>query len=119
MNMEQRQGNFSVNKVTKEYTSDLSIISKSSNDNRQMASRCVLEDFPHSQHRPGIIEYGLKIQMIRSIPKPRWNFRKANWFAKELDHIVQWIPANPNSYERFMGAVKLIAKKYIPSGFRK
>lgn len=58
---------------------------------------------------------------VPPIPIPRWNFRKANWaeFVKELDHIVQWIPFRVNSYNRSMGAVKLVVKKQIPRGFRK
>lgn len=55
----------------KEYTPDLSIISKFPNNSKQMASRHILSDFPHSQHRPVVLEYGLKIPIIRSISKPR------------------------------------------------
>lgn len=68
-----------------------------------------------------VLDYGLKISLIRSIPKSRWNFRRANWtkFAKELDHLVQWIPAKAGSYERFVGVIKLVEKKHVPRGFRK
>jgi len=115
------KGTFRSARWLNEYTPDMSIISKSPNDSKQMASRRILTDFPHSQHRPVVLEYGLKIPIIRSIPKPRWNFRKANWneFAKELDHLIQWIPAKVEFYERFVGAIKLIAKKHIPRGFKK
>jgi hypothetical protein len=126
MNMElvfsiKDKGTFRSARWLKEYTPDLSIISKPPNDSKQLASRRILCDFPHSQHRPVVLEYGLKIPIIRSIPKPRWNFRKANWteFAKELDHLIQWIPAKAECYDRFVGAIKMIAKKYIPRGFRK
>lgn len=86
-----------------------------------MCSRKVLSDFPHSQHRPIILEYGLQIPTVQSIPKPRWNFKKANWtaYAKELDHIVQYIPPTSSNYDRFVGTIKLVAKKYAPRGFRK
>ncbi|KAE9523030.1 hypothetical protein AGLY_016661 [Aphis glycines] len=115
------KGTFRSARWLKEYTPDLSIISKPPNDSKQLASRRILCDFPHSQHRPVVLEYGLKIPIIRSIPKPRWNFRKANWteFAKELDHLIQWIPAKAECYDRFVGAIKMIAKKHIPRGFRK
>jgi len=81
------KGTFQSARWLKENTPDLSIISKPPNDSRQMASHRILEDFPHSQHRPVVLEYDLKIALIRLIPKSRWNFRKANCtkFAKELD----------------------------------
>jgi len=107
--------------VDKDYTPDLSIISRSTHNDNTMATRLVLENFPHSQHRPVVIDYGLHIPLMRSIPKPRWNFRRADWgrYADELDHIVQFIPPIMNNYDRFVEAVKLVAKKHIPRGFRK
>lgn len=32
---------------------------------------------------------------------------------------MQWIPAEADNYERFMGAIKIVAKKHIPRGFRR
>lgn len=59
--------------------------------------------------------------MVRPILKPHWNFRRANWkqYAKEVDHLLQWIPPVANNYERFIGVIKMVAKKHIPKGFRK
>jgi hypothetical protein len=84
------KGTFRLARWLKEYAPDLSILSKPPNDSNQMASCRILTDFPHSQHRPVILEYGLKIPIIRLIPKPRWNFKNANWteFAKKLDHLI-------------------------------
>lgn len=35
-----------------------------------------------------------------------------------LDHIIQFIPPVTNNYDRFVGAVNLVAKKHILRGFR-
>lgn len=115
------KGTFFSARWQKEYTPDLSIVSRTSLSDNTMATRQVMRDFPHSQHRPVVIKYGLQIPMVRSIPKPRWNFRRANLkqYAKEVDHLLQWIPPVANNYERFMGVIKTVAKKHIPRGFRK
>lgn len=96
------------------------VISKSPTDSRQMISCHILDDFPYSQNRSVVLGLGLKLPLITSITEPRWNFRKANWteFSMELDHLLQWIPAKADNYERFVRVIKLVAKKYIPRGFR-
>jgi hypothetical protein len=38
-------------------------------------------------------------------------------FAKDIDHVVHFIPASVKSYERFSNAIKA-AKRHIPRGFR-
>ena len=52
----------------------------------------VLDDFPHIQHMPIVT---IRIPLIRSVQKPRWNFRKAKWtkFSKQLEHNpgAQWL----------------------------
>lgn len=57
-------------------------------------SRKLLPSFRKSQHRPVILEVGLSIPIITSIPRPRWNFRKANWanYAALLDAAIRFIP---------------------------
>lgn len=84
-------------------------------------SRKVLDDFPHSQHRPIVLEIGIKIPIIHSTPRLRWNFGKAQWneFAVQLDKVVRWIPPVSSNYNRFVKAVITTAKKYIPRGFRR
>ncbi|XP_072378913.1 uncharacterized protein [Diabrotica undecimpunctata] len=85
------------------------------------SSRTVLPSFPHSQHRPVIIELGIQIPIVESTPRPRWNFNKGNWpeFTKELDTCIRFIDPKANNYHRFLGMVMSIAKKHIPRGFRK
>jgi len=114
-------GTFRSARWRKDYTPDLSITSRNTLDGPTIATRLILGDFPHSQHRPVLLEYGLKVPLIRSLPNPRWNFRKAKWveYANELDHVIQWIPPTVNCYERFIGAVKGTAYKHVPRGFRK
>jgi len=80
-----------------------------------------VKDFPNSQHRPVVIEVGYQIQTIRSIPKARWNFHKANWslFTKTLDDNVRWIPPCTKNYKRFTKLIINTSKKHIPRGYRK
>uniref|UniRef100_W5NI02 Endonuclease/exonuclease/phosphatase domain-containing protein n=1 Tax=Lepisosteus oculatus TaxID=7918 RepID=W5NI02_LEPOC len=55
-----------------EYSQDLCWVST-------IASQTVLDEFPHSQHRPLLIHVGLQLPLIHSSAKKHWNFRKANW----------------------------------------
>lgn len=82
--------------------------------------RRILGDFPNIQQRPVVIE-GQQIQTIKSIPKPRWNFQKADWisFTKNIDDSIRWIPPCSGNYSRFSKIVINSAKKTIPLGFRK
>lgn len=59
--------------------------------------------------------------MIRSIPRTRWNFHKANWslFTKTLDDSVRWIPPCIENYKHFTKLIINTAKKSIPRGYRK
>jgi len=77
-----------------------------------MTHRNVLTDFPHSQHRPVVIEIGVDIHYINSIPKPRWHFQKANWpaFTKTLDDSVRRIPPTNENYHRFFKLIISTAK---------
>jgi len=74
-----------------------------------------------SQHRPVIVETGTHIPVINSIPRPRWNFKKASWkhFSVNLDKVVRFIPPVMKNYNRFVGALLSTAKKYIPRGYTK
>lgn len=100
---------------------DLCFVSSDGNGQPLPVSRRVLDDFPHSQHRPVLLVIGKNIPVIRSFPRARWNFKKANWsaFSKNLDKCVGWIPPVSSSYNRFVGAVICTAKKCIPRGYRK
>jgi hypothetical protein len=79
-----------------------------------------MDGFPRSQHRPVLLHYGTRVLLIESIRKPRRNFLLADWdsFAKEIDQVVQFIPASLESYERFSNAIQAAAKRHIPRGFR-
>ncbi len=56
-------------------------------------TRKVLSGFPRSQHRPNLLTIGTEIPIVNSTPKPRWNFKKANWkkFARMGDEKLRWI----------------------------
>lgn len=77
-----------------------------------MAKREILKLFPRSQHSIITIYYGLQIPLVRSIPKPRWNFQKADWnkFFLYLDINLRFVSPLPKSYEEFVKSVKNAAK---------
>jgi hypothetical protein len=105
----------------RDYNPDLCFVTSNNNDEPLQTSRCVLNDFPHSQHRPVLITVGIQIPLSHTIQKPRWNFQKADWktFRNQVEQTVRWIPPTSNNYQRFVGAIKSAAKKFIPRGFRK
>lgn len=105
----------------RDYNPDLCFIPSNTNGQPIHATRQVMMEFPHSQHRPVIVEVGIQIPMIHSIPKPRWNFSKAAWqkFSNNLDVCVRFIPPTAENYDRFVGATITAAKKHIPRGYRK
>jgi hypothetical protein len=96
------------------------MMTQESADKDITTTRHIISNFPRSQHRHVIIHYGMRISLMISIPKPRWNFLRADWkaFTDDLDHVIQFIPARLNSYERFAKAVIAAAKRPIPRGYR-
>ena len=80
-----------------------------------------MKKFPRSQHRPVIIKIGVQIESKNSIPKPRWNFQKANWtsFTARVESAIRFVPADLTCYDRFLGVIKGAAKSTIPRGYRK
>uniref|UniRef100_H3AF50 Endonuclease/exonuclease/phosphatase domain-containing protein n=1 Tax=Latimeria chalumnae TaxID=7897 RepID=H3AF50_LATCH len=115
------RGTFHSSRWKREYNPDLCFLSKDSKGNPIIASRTVLDDFPNSQHRPSIINVGIKVPVITSTPEPRWNFKKAEWetFQKSVDTNIRWIPPTTDAFNRFIGIIKAAAKRSIPQGFRK
>ena len=86
-----------------------------------MAKREILKLFPRSQHSPIMIYYGLQIPIVRSIPKPRWNYQKADWnkFSLYLDKNLRYVSPLPKSYDEFVKSIKNAAKSSIPRGYRR
>lgn len=114
------KGTFQSAAWKREYNPDLCFVSTDSNNTPLATTRKVLSEFPHSQHRPIIMEIGTQIPLITSIPRPRWNFGRADWskFSTELDKCLGWIPPVSTNYVRFAGAIISTAKKCIPRGYR-
>ena len=83
--------------------------------------RKVLGAFPHSQHRPVLISMGITIPLVRSFPRPRWNFSRADWdaFTARLEQCIRFIPPTIRNYDRFTKLVLSSAKLFIPRGYRK
>lgn len=105
----------------RESNPDLCFVSRSQENKPLPSKRKVLTSFPHSQHRPIIYEVGIQVPLVTTVPRPRWNFKRANWagYAEELDKRLRWIPPTHKEYERFIGTVIATAKKFIPRGFRR
>ncbi|XP_039295405.1 uncharacterized protein LOC120353926 [Nilaparvata lugens] len=115
------KGTFKSAAWNREYNPDLCFVTHNKDNQPLQTSRRVLGNFPHSQHRPVVVELGIRIPIIRSIPRPRWNFKRANWkeFTHELDAVVRWIPPVCKNYDRFVKAVIATAKRKVPRGYRK
>ena len=103
------------------YCPDLCYSSSDRSSKPLTVGRKVLAAFPHSQHRPVLISVGIQIPLIRSFPRPRWNFCKADWeaFSNRLDNGVRYIPPTLRNYDRFTKLILSTAKACIPRGFRK
>lgn len=103
------------------YNPDLCFVSTEKEEFPLQVSRSVLCRFPNSQHRPIIYSIGLSIPVIKSIPKPRWNFRKAKWdeYEKNLDDTIRFISPTCENYEKFVKLMINTGKKSIPRGYRK
>lgn len=69
------------------YNPDLCIVTKDKTEASLKAHRTILSYFPRNQHRTIFIKIGIQISLVKTILKPRWNFRKADWksFTKSLD----------------------------------
>jgi hypothetical protein len=72
-------------------------------DDNTLCNRYIIESFPRCQHRPVLLNYGIRVPLTESIEKPRWNFSSVDWesFAADIDHVVRFIPVCSDSYERF------------------
>lgn len=115
------KGTFHSARWDRDYNPDLCFVSKNRHNLPLHCKRRVLSNFPKSQHRPVLVSVGTQIPIVRSIPKPRWNFGKARWknFTSELDHNIQWIAPKVQNYHRFVGLLHTVAKNNIPRGYRK
>lgn len=65
------KGTFHSGRWQRDYNPDLCFVTTNPDYHPIHTSRKVLNDFPHSQHRPVIYECGIKIPVINSIQKPR------------------------------------------------
>jgi hypothetical protein len=90
-------------------------------DDNTLCNRYITESFPRSQHRLVLLHYGIRVPLTESIEKPRWNFSSVYWesFAADFHHVVRFIPAYPDSCERFSNAIRAAEKRHLPRGFRK
>jgi hypothetical protein len=118
-----QRGTFRSARWQRDYSPDLCWISMV-DGHPQPASCTVLDDFPHSQHRPSVIHIGLRLPIIRGIERKRWNFRKANWtdFEDKTERSITLIPLTSvpveEAYQRFVSAIMKAAHHSIPRGFR-
>lgn len=115
------RGTFHSRVHRRDYNHDLCFVSTDTEGFPLQVTRKVLSSFPNSQHRPVILEVGIRIPLVTSVPRPRWNFQKADWSSlkEQLDAAIRFIPPLVKNYERFTRLVISTAKKCIPRGYRK
>uniref|UniRef100_H3ADS4 Endonuclease/exonuclease/phosphatase domain-containing protein n=1 Tax=Latimeria chalumnae TaxID=7897 RepID=H3ADS4_LATCH len=108
-------GTFHLARWSRDYSPDLCWVSTL--DRQPLPVTClVLDNFPHSQHRPSFIHIGLQL--------PIWNFRKANWekYSDTLEQSIIVIPSHnipiDKAYRRFRMAIFRAAGAAIPHGYR-
>jgi len=118
-----QRGTFHSARWKKDSSPDLCWVSSSTTHSKP-ASQTVLQDFPHSQHRPILIQVGLQLPIFHSSPRLRRNFRKANWdlYTDTLERSIVTVPSRSipieEAYRRFQGAIFRAASSAIPRGRR-
>uniref|UniRef100_H3AWD4 Endonuclease/exonuclease/phosphatase domain-containing protein n=1 Tax=Latimeria chalumnae TaxID=7897 RepID=H3AWD4_LATCH len=89
-----QRGTFHSARWSRDYSPDLCWVSTL--DRLPLPVTClVLDNFPHSQHRPSFIHIGLQLPIVRSSNKLQWNFRKVNWekYSGTLEQSIIVIPS--------------------------
>uniref|UniRef100_H3A7T0 Endonuclease/exonuclease/phosphatase domain-containing protein n=1 Tax=Latimeria chalumnae TaxID=7897 RepID=H3A7T0_LATCH len=114
-------GTFHSTRWRKDYSPDLCFVSCDQNARPLVAEQTMLDDFLYSQHCPAVIPIGPQVPLITLLPKPHWNFRKADWngYMETIEKVVQRISANVANYNRFINLFKVAVKTNIPHGYRK
>lgn len=74
-------------------------------------NRVIKNKFPKSQHCPVIVSVRIIIPTIDKPPMPRWNLRKADWFAfsKYVEENINRIKPETDNYIRFVKLLKTAA----------
>lgn len=82
-------------------------------------TRTLLEHFRKSRYGPTVIRIDVKVPLIRSIQKPRWNFQKANLhqYSKEVKTHLRWIEPSARNNKLFMRVIHSAAKRNIFLGY--
>jgi hypothetical protein len=65
------KGTFRSARWNKDYTPDLSIVTRAAEYDITGCTRVILDGFPRSQHRPILLQYVPRIPLTESVPKPR------------------------------------------------
>jgi hypothetical protein len=63
------KGTFRSTRWNKDYTPDLSIFTRASEDDITVCTRVILDGFPRSQHRPVLSQYGPRIPLTESLAR--------------------------------------------------
>lgn len=104
-------GTFRCARRNRSYTQDLCFVSQDTDRTALPAIRKILRGFPSRQHRPIIVDVGLKLPFVRTDKKNRWNFNKAYWstFSQTINETILRIPDQASGYDRFVELVKSAA----------
>ena len=99
------------------YNPDL-IFAFSSIDN--MCVKSVLNPIPCTQHSPICVTVNHVLVTRPTAFRRLFNLRKANWsgYATDVDIFIEKVDPTPENYERFIEAICVASRKYIPRGCR-
>ena len=115
------EGTFKPRNSQRTFSPDLVFATKDENLRPVPVVREVLNDFPRTQHRPILLKVGIQIPTPESVPLPRWNFRKADWFAyaQQVDNECEGIAPRQENLDLFTRVILRSARDNIPRGFRR
>ena len=98
---------------------DLCFVSRDSQGQPLQASYKTLSQFPHSQHRPVLVNISIEIPPITSNHKSHWNFRRADCekYIAEVETKISEVDPVSKNYTDFCKILKDAARHHITRGF--
>ena len=101
----------------KGYNPDLIFISSNISD---MCEKSLLDPIPHTQHRPICVTVHPVIMPQPTPFRRPFNLRKAKWgdFSTDFDEAIEEVEAIPENYDRFIGLIRVVSRRHIPSWCR-
>ena len=95
------------------------IFASSSIDN--MCVKSVLNPIPSTKHRPICVTVNQVLVSRPTAIRRRFNPRMENrsGYATYIDILIDEVDPTPEKYDRFVEAIRVTSRKYIPRGYRR